>query len=462
MRGSGLLRPIVQNVQPGSASLVFHAHDALDFDVEWRAPQHDPSWRPARMKRHALSARLADSGQEISTVTARLEGLPAGALIQCRASAHGVSMGGPWTVRIPAPNSLDGEVLVVGDTGHVCWEQQAVLRQMMAVPDPELVVHTGDLAYPVANPDSLREHYFDPYAPLMSSVPFYPVLGNHDTPADQGAAVIAMHDLPEARGVLAEHEGRYYSLVRGPVHFIFLDSNEPLWEPAETNHMLRWVRSELENSRSFWRVVVIHHTPYPAGRHKNDYGSSLVRENLMPILQEFEVPLLLAGHEHLYKRTAAPARGSRGTLVVTTGGGGGGLYPAELTEPNVFARSIHHFVRIRFQGASLSLQAVDLYGETIDQALLAPPPAIRSFSWRPGESFQIHGAHLGLPRHRFATDLELNGHHFKVARVTPTAIEVPWPQTVPPLGDLRLRTPNGEQTVPIPPDYPWQEAGPSV
>jgi hypothetical protein len=442
---------VVQNLQPDSASLVFHTSGEQTFELEWRALPDGESWRKARIDARWLVPPEARATSPLAKITARIDRLPAGGRIECRLLSNGVESGPRWPLRVPSAGDL-GSILAIGDSGYAGPDQQAVLRHMQAVENPELLIHTGDLAYPTANFSSLRQHYFEPYAGLMAQIPFYPVLGNHDTPEDQGASLIGMHDLPDSPGVLPGHRGRYYSLVRGPAHLLFLDSNEPLLEPEGENRMLAWLKAELERSRSFWRIAVFHHTPFPSGRHANDALCARARSLILPILERYEVPLVLCGHEHLYKRTQAPPPGKPGTMVLTTGGGGGGLYPSELSAPNVFARSVHHFVQLSFAGASLRVRAIDSSGEVFDEALLAPPPSIQGVAWEPGNSIHIDGRHLALTGDEGSVEVELNRQPIDPARLTATSLELPFTDFAPPSGELRVRTRNGERVLLLQPD----------
>lgn len=455
--GASVSRPIVQNLQPESASIVFHTSQSTDIQVEWRALPDGESWRAGKTSRQWLVGPDARAASPLAKLTARIDRLPPGGTIECRALAEGVETGTRWSLRVPSAQAQSCDVLVIGDSGTAGPDQDAILRQMVGGP-ADLLVHTGDLAYPTSNCSSLRQHYFDPYAGLMERIPFYPVLGNHDTAEDQGAALLGMHDLPAPQDsawpqdVPASLRGRYYSLVHGPVHFLFLDSNESLLGPEAGNRMLAWLRAELLRSRSFWRVAVFHHTPYPAGIHAGDAMCQLARERILPVLASFEVPLVLCGHEHVYKRTAAPGEGKAGTMVVTTGGGGGSLYPAELAAPNVVARSAFHFVRLRFKGTRLQVQAVDAGGQLLDEVSLAPPPSVRNLAWEPGSAIHVDGHHLALPGNEDGIEVELNGQPMQAARLSANSLELPFSEYAPPSGELRIRTRNGERVIPVQPD----------
>jgi hypothetical protein len=65
------------------------------------------------------------------------------------------------------------------------------------------------------------------------------------------------------------------------------------------------LRSDLANNTTRWVIAYWHHPPYTKGTHDSDFEVELVemRENLVPILEEYGVDLVLAGHSHVYERS---------------------------------------------------------------------------------------------------------------------------------------------------------------
>src|SRR5690606_15742937 len=105
----------------------------------------------------------------------------------------------------------------------------------------------------------------------------------------------------------------------------------------------RWLAATLAGLRADpgidWIVVGFHHCAYCSNLlHGSDAGP---REQWGPLFDEFEVDLVVNGHNHCYER-AHPMRGGRivtelpsgrtwssraGTTFVTAGGGGQAPYP---------------------------------------------------------------------------------------------------------------------------------------
>ena len=91
----------------------------------------------------------------------------------------------------------------------------------------------------------------------------------------------------------------------------------------------------------------------------------------------------MAGHDHNYQRTHPLRAGSvvdawqgpdyvspRGTIYVVTGGGGGALYGkygGQDTERIHKFESVYHAVELEISPEVLSVQALDVRGEVVDQ-----------------------------------------------------------------------------------------------
>jgi hypothetical protein len=55
------------------------------------------------------------------------------------------------------------------------------------------------------------------------------------------------------------------------------------------------------NPAAVWRVVVFHHSLYSSARHVDDVDD--LRTSLVPVMDEHDIDVVLAGHDHFYART---------------------------------------------------------------------------------------------------------------------------------------------------------------
>jgi hypothetical protein len=214
--------------------------------------------------------------------------------------------------------------------------------------------------------------FFASLNPLISRVPFYPVLGNHEQNADYYYRYMALPP-PEY----------YYSFRYGNAAFFMIDSNKNVDEGSEQYRWLEKQLSELDRRGSesgvVWRFVCFHHPVYSSD--ENDYGDlwkgksrwgELRVRPLTKLFDKYKVDIVWNGHIHSYERTWPIAHGNvvqkQGTTYMITGGGGGSLEQAGPIRPpfqnNV--RRGHHFVFVAINGTTLELKSFDVEGRLFD------------------------------------------------------------------------------------------------
>ena len=363
--------------------------------------------------------------------------------------------------------------LAVGDSGDG-GPVQRTLELDMALEQPALVLHVGDLAYDSGTFLQLQEYYFNVYRSMMSRVPWFPVPGNHDYGSLQAAAFRTLMALPTDQVPVAASQ-LYYSFDWGPIHFVALDSNQPLVDAASgQGAMLRWLEQDLRNARSQWVVAFFHHTPFPISWHQGDPNCQLAQQDITPILERYGVHLVLNGHEHLYMRTKPRRNGvfqdaGWGTVYVTTGGGGYALYPAGSAPFVAYAVSASHYMRVDVAGAEMRVQAVGDQGQIIDQftlrsdtelgaagvvdaAAFTTPIAAGGLISVMGKDLARVGALSGsvpLPLLLGEVSITVGGQPVPLMYVSRTQINAQLPFGVTGAATLRLQGPNGTAEVPV-------------
>jgi uncharacterized protein (TIGR03437 family) len=355
--------------------------------------------------------------------------------------------------------------LAIGDTGTGSYEQ-GLLAQRMQTEQAALVIHTGDIAYPTGQYEAYENRYFDYYHAIMRQVPFFPCPGNHDYYETRAYPYISVHDLP-AEGVAQRDQGRYYSFDWGDVHFIALDSNDPLTEAvAGRGEMLRWLERDLAETKKFWRIAFFHHPPYAFGPNSGDGESARIRSHVVPMLQRYGVPLVLSGHEHSYQRTRQINR----AVYVTTGGGGAHLYPVHESSLLAAGTSRHHYLRVSVEGRRLNLRAIDANGEQFDEVTINPAPVLAnqpvvsagSFDQQTGEGalISIFGWQMAvetlenggkpLPENgRSGVQVTAGDQELVLLMVSPTQVNAVLPEGLTGSVTLRVSTPGGTATTSI-------------
>jgi len=352
----------------------------------------------------------------------------------------------------------DGVVrlLAFGDSGSQD-PQQKILADRMEQETVDLVLHTGDLAYPAGAHEDLVNGYLAVYRAMMSRLPFFAAPGNHDYATEDAAPFLALHEAPECR-VPEKDRGRYYSFDWGGVHFISLDSNRPLLDAVEgKGEMLRWLEQDLQRaSGAFFKIAFFHHPPYAGGPNQEHVMTQLARRHLAPILERHGVQLVLTSHEHSYQRSHPIRNGARveaghGAVYVTSGGGGAMLYPVYPMEQVALGVSAHHYLRLEISGAKLKLEAVGIDGDILDTIELAPRPemydgGLKSVAGDPGRiaaggMVSLFGRNLACGGG--SLKLSVNGRPAVVLYASPVQINAALPPDVRGRALLRLETENG-------------------
>ncbi len=375
-----------------------------------------------------------------------------------------LASGPPESVLHTAPKS-GFSFLAFGDSGACSTQQHTLVGLMTAEPDVSMVVHLGDLAYPDGTFADFEGGYYSVNAPLMCKLPFFSTPGNHEYNTDNAAPYVAGVAAP-SRGVPAADEGRYYSFDWGCAHFTAVDSN--LLASSSASQMLAWLDADLAAATQPWRIVFLHHTPYPTGFHVGDPLCVAVQELVTPIVERHGVQLVLAGHEHAYERTkplaggqpAAP--GAPSTLYVVSGGGGGALESVGSLPVTALAVEAFHYLRIDV-GETLTISAVGLEGGIIDRVTLGPVQGVRlenvasmgNYSSRlaVGSLVSLSGRNLAeliqagagdpLPTVMGGTTVKAGSMAAPLLYVSPTQIEAQIPYDVSGPIDLEVATPDG-------------------
>ena len=232
------------------------------------------------------------------------------------------------------PPSGSRWVAVVGDYGSRSGAEADVARLVAAV-RPGAVVTTGDNLYSDSTyAEAVGAYYcgFIAQAPPSTACPaasmarvnaFFPATGNHDY-TDGGIA--------DYLGYFGSLDGSTtYSVVRGGIEFIVVDSQAALDSSESMTSQRTWARLRARTSRAQWQVVVLHHPPSSSSA---THGSS---PQFRWPFATWGVDLVLSGHDHVYERLQ-----EQGTTFVVDGTGGADLYEFGTVLPGSLARDDTH------------------------------------------------------------------------------------------------------------------------
>jgi fibronectin type 3 domain-containing protein len=210
----------------------------------------------------------------------------------------------------PAGASKPMRIWVIGDAGTGTASQTAVRDAYTAwngARETDFWLVLGDNAYSSGTDLEYQTKHFAVYPSLLKSAVSWYTLGNHDAGTGSTGAhpYYTMFSFPTAgeAGGVASTTKAYYSFNYGNVHFISLDSQET--NRSATGAMAAWLTADLQQNTLPWVIAFWHHPPYSKGSHDSDTEINLVemRANMLPILEQYGVDLVLAGHSHVYERS---------------------------------------------------------------------------------------------------------------------------------------------------------------
>jgi hypothetical protein len=202
------------------------------------------------------------------------------------------------TIEPSATAQLVVRFAVIGDYG-LAGDPERDVANLVKDWGPDFIITTGDNNYPDGGADTIDENigqyyhaYINPYIGDYGDGAdvnrFFPTLGNHDWHAKHAQPYLDYFTLPGNE--------RYYDFKWGFVHLFAIDSDSH--EPdgvGRSSTQGQWLKSELANSPSIWKIVYMHHPPYASSA---DGSIDWVQ---WPY-KEWGATAVIAGHSHVYER----------------------------------------------------------------------------------------------------------------------------------------------------------------
>jgi 3',5'-cyclic AMP phosphodiesterase CpdA len=246
------------------------------------------------------------------------------------------------------------DFVAYGDTRRGHDTHRTLVEHIIAL-NPDLVINTGDLVQSGRN-DAEWETFLEIIELLAEKIPYYTIRGNHDKGRGNYEKRFSP---PNDSGT-----DRYYSFDYKNVHFVGLDTSDPINKMSSQQY---WLEMDLAETDKPHIIVFFHHPPFgiTAGRGDN----ARVKKAFHNLFVKHNVNLVIAGHDHLYYRTRR-----NGVTYITTGGGGAPLYKTDDQLPrltdDVWAEA-NHIVHFTVTGVLLKGTAIDIDGKIRDTFTIA-------------------------------------------------------------------------------------------
>jgi 3',5'-cyclic AMP phosphodiesterase CpdA len=250
--------------------------------------------------------------------------------------------------------------------------------------NPELIVHTGDMVKEGGYWSQWVEFNDSMQAVWAAEIPFYGAVGNHemyggDYDFNNYTTFFDFSSVVDTPGETELHYGFSYE----GVHFVFLNT-EYDWNAGQydcSSAQLSWLNSYLSSTTADAFIVAVFHRPawsIRAYRPDRWAEAESVRAQFHALFVQFDVDLVLNGHDHYYYRTLRD-----GIYYVTTGGGGAPLAgvntSAPIWQPGDVAASEYHYCNIEVNTVDVEVTTYNsshnlLDSFNIERPISLPPP----------------------------------------------------------------------------------------
>ncbi|MEM8497431.1 MAG: metallophosphoesterase family protein [Pseudomonadota bacterium] len=257
-----------------------------------------------------------------------------------------------------ASSRVQGQFPYAGMSTQVMNGYKTFLQQSGGKPADALLM-LGDNAYQEGTDEEWQLAVFDIYTDLLSQMPLWSTIGNHE----MGAAIIDVALLGEELAKkLGKTEGelvlggvstssdpnsfvsnadrtprrmpyldiltlpanaelggvpsgteQYYSFNHGNVHVVSLDSQLSMRDQLQRTAMHSWLQADLSANTMDWTIVIFHHPVYTKGSHDSDTEASSrfgidqpildLRAEFTPLFEQYGVDITFSGHSHSYERS---------------------------------------------------------------------------------------------------------------------------------------------------------------
>ncbi|MBN2635949.1 MAG: metallophosphoesterase family protein [Prolixibacteraceae bacterium] len=169
-------------------------------------------------------------------------------------------------------------------------------------PDADFMLFAGDLVSK-SNEDYWRE-FFYAGGWIFGMTPSIVTPGNHEFDSNEnGPRTFSKHwnqiyQMPPT-SPSEKYNNRNYFIDYQGVRFVSFDSPSLGYYAEDTTLILNWLEKTLSENQNRWTVVFTHYPIYSCSQGRNN---ERYRNAVQPLLEKYNVDLVLAGHDHTYCR----------------------------------------------------------------------------------------------------------------------------------------------------------------
>lgn len=219
---------------------------------------------------------------------------------------------------VPGPKRFSSLVLgdpqlgSYGQDDRTLWSASLEAAEQW-IPKADMVIVLGDQVDGVGSEEQVLETFWYYRTPRqLKERPWIMIRGNHE------AAGSAEKFFNQQFLETGKKEGEDSFLTCQDTLILKLDSNN-----TDMEYHQQFIAETVKEHPRKWNIVLMHHSPYSQGTHREDENIKHMREELGPLFEEVNIDLVLSGHDHIYSRTT-PQGGN--TVYVTMGSSTGNKF----------------------------------------------------------------------------------------------------------------------------------------
>ncbi len=284
------------------------------------------------------------------------------------------------------PNAL--HFIAMGDWGRNGENYQKEVAKGMGSAahdlDASFVVATGDNFYPYGVASTQDYHWISSFETIYTAqslhVKWYPVLGNHDYASNPDAQV-AYTKISSRWTLPSRYHAKTFNEndTSKSLLILFIDTDPIEKELNGQKHdsikyiagavdkQIKWIESQLTNSKAKWKIIVGHHPLYTGGWRKNSPNTQKLKNYLEPILDKYGVDVYLAGHEHHLEHTKPE---NHKTHHIISGAASEARPTAIHPNGGLFAAATQGFATFSFSNDQILIQFIEYTNTILHESII--------------------------------------------------------------------------------------------
>ncbi|WP_422660017.1 phosphodiester glycosidase family protein [Paenibacillus sp. EC2-1] len=232
-------------------------------------------------------------------------------------------------------------------------------------PDSEFIYQAGDMVDKGFNENQWNLWFREAQDAFLNTT-LVGAIGNHEVMGTKGNSDFLAHFNQPGNGV-PSLQGTNFSFDYKDAHFIVLNSEYQYEEQKE------WLEQDLAKTTKKWKIAMFHRGPYGS-----IYDTVEVRNLWAPVLEKYNVDLVLNGHDHMYLRThlmkdKLVSTDGQGTTYVIAGSSGSKFYSltARDWQKVTDEEQTQMYASVEIMGDELRMLTKTVSGRVVDEFTLS-------------------------------------------------------------------------------------------